>query len=156
MIYNRFNANFGELHEILFNLHSDSPELVHCRQRYGLSMHTRINPYLPKQTYFINTGREITDGFQLNGRGRMETRMRREGEEMRQDRKGARTRQVTGRKSRKRWREWNENKSWERWRRRKRSGQRGEGRLESDSCRCVRGPYSFRHELSGGMRVRER
>lgn len=35
-------------------------------------------------------------------------------------------------------------------------GQRGESRQKSDTGRRVRGPYSFRQELSGGMRVRER
>lgn len=42
-------------------------------------------------------------------------------------------------------------------RRRTNSGQRGESsRLKSDIGGYVRGPYSFKHELSGGMRVRER
>lgn len=77
MIHNGFNANW-ELHEIPLNLHSDSPWLVHCRQQYSPSMHTGINPYLPKQTYFINTHGEITDGLQLNGHGRMETAISRE------------------------------------------------------------------------------
>lgn len=35
-------------------------------------------------------------------------------------------------------------------------GRRGESRQKSDTGRRVRGPYSFRQELSGGMRVRER
>lgn len=77
LIYNGFNAN-RELYEILFNLHSDSPRLVHCRQRYSPTMRTCINPYLPKQTYFITSHGEIADGLQLNGHGRMETGMGRE------------------------------------------------------------------------------
>lgn len=92
------------------------------------SVHTCINPYSPKQTYFINTHREITDGLQLTGHGRMETGM--------------------GEEEKRRWRE--------KGMRKRRSGQGGEGRLESDMGRRVRGPYSFTHELSGGMRVRER
>lgn len=64
-------------------MHSDSHWLVQCRQQYALSMHGGINPYLPKQTYFINTHGEITDGLQLNGHGRMELTMN--GEERRGD-----------------------------------------------------------------------
>lgn len=80
--YNACNANW-ESHEVLFNLHSDSHLLVQCIQQYTLSMHAGINPYLPKQTYFINTHGEITDGLQLNGHGRMELTM--SGEEKRWD-----------------------------------------------------------------------
>lgn len=42
--------------------------------------------------------------------------------------------------------------------RRRRGGGRGEmvRTVKADTGRRVRGPYSFTHELSGGMRVRER
>lgn len=110
-------------------------------------MHTCINPYLPKQTHFINTHGEITDGATVEWARKNGDR----GEGRRGDEVGRRERDKTG-DERKMGVKDEERKTG----RRRRGGQRGESSLKSDSGGCARGPYSFTHELNGGMRVRER